>query len=74
MDNSKGEEKMGKYFQVTDKIKELVEANKADYPNPYSATLGTVQAILGMVVDGTMRQKDVVKALEAAIRRAGEKA
>jgi hypothetical protein len=70
MDNRKGVEKMDKYFQVTDKIKELVEANKADGSNPYSATLGTVQAILGLVVDGTMRRKEVIAALEAAIERA----
>jgi hypothetical protein len=59
------------YMEVHNKINELVAAHKITSKGmEYSATLGTLSALMGMMIEDSMKPKDVMESLDAAIERA----
>jgi hypothetical protein len=54
-----------KYKEVCDLVNEIVELYKSDrvFSNEYACTVGSLTAIVGLVIDGSLTKDEAFKAL-----------
>jgi hypothetical protein len=54
-----------KYKEVCDLVNEIIELHKSDgvFSNEYARTVGSLTAIVGLVIDGALTKDEAFKAL-----------